>query len=82
MTTPHDVDPRPSAEMVQGLAHLRVGIASIDRWLRRPGPCPEHPQLTMLLTEISHATHHALVRITEAHQVMNSADACSTTASA
>ena len=70
MTTADDVPAHNSAEVMQAFVHLRLGIAAVDRLLHRSGPCPGHLQLTMILTEMIQATHHALVRLTEAKEIM------------
>jgi hypothetical protein len=74
MTTPDDLSARSSAEVMQALAHLRLGIGAVDRVLRRSEAVPGHLQLTMILTEISQATHHALVRLAEAKEIIDNID--------
>jgi hypothetical protein len=69
MTTPDDLPGRSSAEVMQALVHLRLGIIAVDRLLRRSEAYPGHVEMTMVLTEISQATHNALVRLTEAAQI-------------
>ena len=73
VTTLGDVPVGRSGEVLQALVHLRLGDAAVDRLLRRSGPGPGHLQLTMVLTEISQAIHIALVRLTEAEEIMGTA---------
>lgn len=70
MTTPRDIAGYGRPEVVRALAHLRAGVAAIDRLLRGSGPTAMHPQLMMSLTESSQATHHALVTLADAGELL------------
>ena len=72
MTTPRDVAGHGWPEVIRALAHRRVGAATVDGLLSGSGLTAASPQLTMALTESSHATHHALVRLAEARELLAS----------
>ena len=77
VTTPRDVASHGWPELIRALAHLRAGVAAIDRMLSGSGLSAPHLQLTMVLTESSHATHHALVRLGEASELLAHHHGCS-----
>jgi hypothetical protein len=70
MTTSRDIPGNRTPEVFRALAHLRAGVAAVDGLLRGTGPTPTPPLLTMALTDSSQATHHALMRLAEARELL------------
>jgi hypothetical protein len=69
-TTPRDLAGDSWPEVIRALAHLRAGVATVDRLLRGSGLTATRPQLMIVLTESSQATHYALVRLVEARELL------------
>jgi hypothetical protein len=70
VTTSEDLAGRTWQDVLRAHALLRAGVATVDRVLGHSDNSDADPQVAMALTETSHATHRALVKLSEVREML------------
>ena len=70
MTINEDLVVRTRRDVLRADALLRAGVATVDRVLGQSNNSDANPEVAMALTETSHATHRALVKLTEIREML------------
>jgi hypothetical protein len=70
MTASEGLADRTWWDLLRAHTLLRAGVATIDRVLGGSNKSNTDPQVTMELTETSHATYRALVKLTEVREML------------
>jgi hypothetical protein len=70
VTTSEHLSGRPWREVLRAYALLSAAVTAVDRVLGYSNNSDADPQIRMALTETSHATHRALVKLAEVRETL------------